>query len=164
MGTFVLLTSVSVIGMTGFAIHYSKNTVKIYENSKIQDNNTVEITDKIDLINKDDKILKQLINKINDLEYKIIKLTETQEHYLIELKKQPIPLLTVRQADNISSISSFSSLIEDSSQIQIHSYPQINTYHQINNNDEEDELINECYDSIPLNNNKKVTGIKGWLF
>ncbi len=28
----------------------------------------------------------------------------------------------------------------------------------------DDELVNDCYDSIPMNNIKKVTGIKGWFY
>ena len=30
--------------------------------------------------------------------------------------------------------------------------------------EEDDELIDECYDSIPLNNVKKVTGIKSFIW
>ena len=129
MGTFVLLTSVT--GIIGMAIHYT-NAAKIYENSKIQQNNKMEITDKISDINKldlhNEHILKQLTNKITDLEHKIIKLTNIQENHLSEIKKQ----------NNMSSNSSLSSLTTNSP-LAI-SCSQIHTYHQINNQEEAHKL------------------------
>ena len=118
MGTFVLVTS--SIGITSMALHYF-NATKIYENIQIQQNNKMEIMDKIDTNNKIEihnaTILKKLSNKINDLEYKIIKLTEIQEIYLIKLNKQ-------------NNTSSNSSLVTNSP-IEI-------SCSQINMNDEEE--------------------------
>lgn len=78
---------------------------------------------------------REIIDKINNLEDKIIKKIESQE---IKVK---------------------SSLSMDNNQININDQKK-----NINDTDNDDELINDCYDYIPLNNIKKVTGIKKWLY
>lgn len=148
VGSFVLFSS--IIGIAGIFIQYSNI------------NNNKKIIDKIEL--KYNENLHHLNNKISDLEYKLVYLMDNQQNYLDKIKHSP--LIIIGKQENISTSSSISSLI-DLSKKNINEQNEENKQKcKIEQKDiiEDDELINECYDIIPLNNNKKITGIKRWLF
>ena len=134
LGAFVLISS--IVSVTNIIIHYSVIN-RISENKeRINKNkNENEIMYKIEV--KHIELLSVMNNMLNNHESKLITLLEKH----------------IKSLDKINT--SISSLSFDSSQQNIAEQKETN---------QDDELINECYDLIPLNNNKKFTGIKSWLF
>lgn len=100
----------------------------------IQYSNTTAIYENTRIINNNKR---DIIDKINNLEDEIMKMMESRE----------------TKEDNILINKHQHQEKEDTDK------PEDK---DANNGD--DELINECYDSIPLNNNKKITGIKKWFY
>jgi len=123
LGSFVIFTT--VVCMTSVAIQYS-NTTAIYENKQIINNNKREI-----------------IAKINNLENKIMKIIEIQDHKYKHEQDDTSTNKNQKKEDTNKP--------DDKDECE---------------ENDDDELINECYDSIPLNNNKKVTGmaINKWFY
>jgi hypothetical protein len=140
VGSFVIVSS--IIGITSIYMNYC-NFNKI-ENLKEQ-------------IKGNENVLKYNI-EINRKQNQVIynKLIE-QLKSEIENTSRLIDKIKVLKPEMISastSVSSFAPL----KVITSHS-----NNHIIQEDIEDDELINECYDSIPLNNVKKTTGLS-WLF
>ena len=89
---------------------------------------------------------------------------ENQIFTLNEIKN--LPLLTIGRIDKLSRNTSFSSILDSPQQKieSIHSDEQWNNSSEQKNKKEEDiDLLNECYDVLPLNNVKKHIGIKSWF-
>lgn len=142
VGTFVMVTS--IIGITSIYMNYL-NSSKICKISENQENisNIIEI--------KDIARIKKLENEINKLELKIDILLENQKNMMNDITNLPIYKIQKIQGINVStSTSTFSP----------EKYFTIKKINDVDNND--NELLDECYDSIPLNN-IKTTGLS-WLF
>ena len=135
INSFIVISS--IIGLTSIYInYYNLDKIKRLE-EKIKDNIEINQKQNQTIINK---LVEQAKNA--DISYKLIdKITEIQ-HF----KPEMISAST--------SISSFSQNLP----------PENHDIYVINNkNNDDDELINECYDSIPLNNLKKNTGLNWFL-
>lgn len=159
LGTFVILSS--IFGITEIYMHYS-NSNKIDEISENQENiyNIIEINSSV------------IKNRINQLEFKLSILLENQKNMINDIKNLPIYKIQKIHGINVStSTSAFSPIkhidnINDSynkdDNINITSIDDLNTEQKKIKEIEDNELIDECYDSIPLNN-IKTTGLS-WLF
>ena len=165
VGSFVFISS--IIGISGIAINYYNNQVINEELSKLNrllENNSRETNKTLakyyDLSDKHhNEILKIAYNngdKIMEIRNEYIMLFDRQQNIIREILN--LPLLN---KDCISrELSNLSQLIEDNpekkSEIIVQETKEISV--------EEDELVDECYDSIPLSNAKKVTGIKSLIW
>lgn len=148
VGSFVLFSS--IIGITSLFIHHSNINI-IYENRQIINKNKNEIMKNMEV--KHSEILSVMNNMLYNYENKLVALLENQQKSLDEIKNSP--LVNIGRKENISRNVSISSLTD--------SLINNNNEHENEVHVEDNELINECYDIIPLNNNKKITGIN-WLF
>jgi hypothetical protein len=130
----------SFVGFTNIALHYSN----INSNNK----NNKFLSERITSISKNIEINRIIYdNKIIELEYKLI---ESQQNCLNEIKKlKSEKKITISKSTSISDLA----FISDEEK-------KVNDEE---NQEEDDELINECYDSLPLNNFKKNTK-SNWLF
>lgn len=150
---FVLLSTVYLTG--SMTCHYiafkNKNKINKDFNSElnyIKENRIKMLYDNIVIMH----------NKIDNLEFKLTNLIEKQQHTLNEIYK--LPLLNIGTKNTISQSTSISSLSSESFKD-----PIIENESEIKNVEGEYyEILNECYDIIPLNNIKKFTGLKKWLF
>jgi len=162
--TYSFIVFSSIIGISGLLIHYY-NT-----NAMIENFNTFnKIKTEIDV--KNDNYNKKIEDKITELENKILASLEKQTAIIINL-----PLLNIEKKDIMSRSTSMSSFISDMTPKKNDSMVSDEGWHlsekdestdnvnYVNDVINDDEIMNECYDSIPLNNFKKVTGLKGWLF
>lgn len=107
--------------------------------------------------------------KISILETELKEKFEKQQALLIAISETP--LLNIYKEKPISTCSSnISIFMEDSpGKPVIHIEEENKTTENTNekdgiHNDDDNELLNECYDSIPLSNVKKVTGIKSFIW
>jgi len=149
VGAFVVVST--IIGITGIYINYS-NSKAIKE---IQDSND----DKIDTIHT------TIETKHNDYINKLIKV----ETMLCENLKIIHGLLEAENKRVISPVKKY--IVKDTSVSPFVPIKNVDEWNNIELNKlkddfkdtEDDELINECYDSMPLNNIKKTTGL-GWIF
>ena len=135
INSFIVISS--IIGLTSIYInYYNLDKIKHLE-EKIKDNIEINQKQNQTIINK---LVEQAKNA--DISYKLIdKIIEIQ-HF----KPEMISAST--------SISSFSQNLP----------PENHDIYVIDKkNNDDDELINECYDSIPLNNLKKNTGLNWFL-
>ena len=135
INSFIIISS--IIGLTSIYInYYNLDKIKHLE-EKIKDNIEINQKQNQTIINK---LVEQAKNA--DISYKLIdKIIEIQ-HF----KPEMISAST--------SISSFSQNLP----------PENHDIYVIDKkNNDDDELINECYDSIPLNNLKKNTGLNWFL-
>ncbi len=165
VGSFVFISS--IIGISGIAINYYNNQVineKLSKLNRLLENNSRETNKTLakyyDLSDKHhNEILKIAYNngdKITEIRNEYIMLFDRQQNIIREILN--LPLLN---KDCISrELSNLSQLIEDTpekkSEIIVQETKEISV--------EEDELVDECYDSIPLSNAKKVTGIKSLIW
>lgn len=140
VGTFVVVTS--IIGITSIYMNYL-NSSKICQISENQENisNIIEI--------KDIAQIKKLENIINQLDLKIHILLENQNNMINDIKN--LPVYNIQKIQGIHVSTSTSSFSPD----------KCLTIKKINDVDD-NELLDECYDSIPLNK-IKTTGLT-WLF
>jgi hypothetical protein len=148
LGSFVLISS--IVSVTNLFIHYSIIN-RISQNRENINKNKNEIFYKMEV--KQIEILSAVNNMLNEHQDKMISLLEKHQKSLDEMKK--IQFIDIEKKESITTNTSISSLSIDLYQQNITEQKETN---------EDDELINECYDLIPLNNNKKFTGIKSWLF
>jgi len=136
-GTFMILSS--LMGLSCVYIHFFNGK------SLHQIQRQIEISENAVIYNMDVQIAK--------IDSKLSKILENQQfiiHQLDEMKsmKKTEDLMICTTGTSMSSFSP----------IKI----PTNIYDDIRENDY-DELMNECYDTIPLNNVKKNTGLS-WLF
>lgn len=146
-GSFVIISS--IIGITSIYMNYcNSNKIERLKEQIKGSENVLKYNIKIN--RKQNQIIyNKLINEIkNELEFTSKLLNELKESKLY--KPEMISATT--------SISSFSPL-----KIMIPTEnDDLNLQEDIKDL-EDNELMNECYDSIPLNNVKKTTGLT-WLF
>lgn len=165
VGSFVFISS--IIGISGIAINYYNNQVineKLSNLNMLLENNSRETNKKLakyyDLSDKHhNEILKIAYNngdKIMEIRNEYIMLFDRQQNIIREILN--LPLLN----ENCISreLSNLSQLIEDTPEKK----PEIIIQETKEIHVEEDELVDECYDSIPLSNAKKVTGIKSLIW
>ena len=155
--TFVI--SSSIIGLTNIYINYcnSERLKRLEEKLEGSENvlkYNIEINRKKNAICYN-KIIEQLKNDISvsiDTQQKITEKLLEIKGLMQYTKKEFISAST--SVDTFSPIKSFNSMDDLKHNIIEQEEPKIY---------EDDELMNECYDSIPLNNIKKNTGLS-WLF
>jgi hypothetical protein len=158
VGAFTLFTS--VIGITNIAINYS-NINSTNENTKLLRENILNISQSIEMkqYNFDKKII--------HLESKFNKLLEIQQDYFDEIID-----LHIERKNYISKSTSISSLSDDIDKNLLQTNEHHIKYEETTSDEEneeecidkdDDELLNECYDSLPLHNFKKNTALN-WLF
>jgi hypothetical protein len=93
------------------------------------------------------------------------KLVEQPNNYhnfsceLIDKEIQCLKPVMVSSSTSISPFSPLRKVFSIENELCIHPI----TEKSFNDDSEDNELLNECYDSIPLNNLKKTTGLS-WLF
>ncbi len=134
----------SIIGITNIAIHYSNN--------KLLDENISEISRSID-INR--AVCVRVIEmRINNLENTLSIILENQQFCLNEIKKMHIK--NNNSLSRSTSISLFPCILDNE-------YQKLNYVLDEKEINGDEEMINECYDSLPLNNFKKNTALT-WLF
>lgn len=172
---FQLLLGISIIIPTAIGLlgYFGYNNL-MYENEKIQDKIQYDImyyylnnTRFSQKINENIYILNE---KIKFLEKELKEQLEKQDVALKTISE--MPLLNICKDKPISNCSSsISILMEDSPRkpvLHIETDFSQNNEQQIELKDpknmEDDELIDESYDSIPLSNVKKVTGIKSFIW
>jgi hypothetical protein len=121
--------------------------------------------------------IKQLEEKMeaceNVLKYnnEINKLNTISNNNFIEQLKNDITISNDTQQKFNETLFDLEGLIQNLKKEVISTSALVNTFHPINDLKqhkeptiyEDDELMNECYDLIPLNNIKKSTGLS-WLF
>jgi hypothetical protein len=161
-GSFVMVTS--LVGISGLLMHYF-NTEQITKNQEEINSLREDILtyNKSILISIKELCLEE---KIDNLEKKLVNSLEKQLYTLNEIKN--LPLLSIGKIDRLSRNTSISSIsLETSLPKKVNSINSDEGWQiseQENKNKEEDnDFLNECYDTLPLNNVKKVTGIKGWF-
>jgi hypothetical protein len=140
--TFVVISS--IIGLTNIYISYCNldRVTRLEEKLKEHEDN----------IKSDYEILyTKLVDKLSN-----------HPIFLCELIDKEIQCLKPEMVSSSTSISPFSPLRKV---LSIENEFHINgiTEKYFNHDSEDNELLNECYDSIPLNNLKKTTGLT-WLF
>jgi hypothetical protein len=160
IGTFFIFSS--IIGITGILINYSnsnrinkinKNLSKI--DSSIKDN--VKINRSI--------CIRTIENRISDFENKIFILLLDQQKTLNKIEKllteiQTLSILDIHKKQTISVSTSTSSINMNLLEQNVNTEKKEEEYEKKEEeyeNNEDDELMNECYDVIPLNNLKKNT-------
>ena len=166
----VPFVGIFICGICGFKMLSEENTKNRNENMILNSINR-------DLITNLDKKINILHEKISELETKITEKFDTQETTLKTISE--LPLLNIGKEKPISSCSSrISVLMEESPgkpSLNIEENHSINTEkknedtNEIKNNDwidtyDDDEVINECYDTLPLNGIKKITGVKSFFW
>ena len=166
----VPVVGVIICGICGFQILSEQNTKYRNENMVLNSINR-------DLINNLSKKFNNLNEKISDLEKKLTEKLDRQETTLITISE--LPLLNIGKEKPISSCSSRISILMEESPgkpgVYIAETNPINDdekneeKNEVKNNDwidtyDDDEVTNECYDSLPLNGVKKITGIKSFFW
>lgn len=141
----------SIIGITNIAIYYSSNN-KNKNNHKLLDDNISEISRSID-INR--AVCVRVIEmRISELENRLSFILENQQICLNEIKK-----MHIKNHNSLSRSTSISGLPF----ILDNEYQKLNYVLDEKENKYDEEMLNECYDSLPLNNFKKNTALT-WLF
>jgi hypothetical protein len=171
VGLYLVVPFVGVIlcGIFGFQMLSEQNTKCRNENIVLNSINT-------DLITNLSKKIDNLHEKISDLENKLSEKLDKQENTLKNIVE--LPLLNIGKEKPISSCSSKISIFMEESPGKPDIYIEEN--HSINNEERngdinevknnewidtyDDEVTNECYDSLPLNGIKKITGIKSFFW
>lgn len=162
--SFVLLSS--IMGLTCVYLNYSSNTELQYVKDKIDNNDNIlksniELNRRRNLI-EHCKIKSEVLN----LERYLSEIIENQGiiiNHLKEIKllKNPADIKLIVKNDTVSASTSMTSF----SPIKVPNLvAEFNLDVTEDNNDQDyDELLNECYDNMPLNNAKKNMTLS-WLF
>jgi len=162
-GSFVIISS--IVGITSLVMHYS-NINQIKKNQE-----EIDILKKSIITNAKDILIgiEHLDEKLSKLDKVIVISLENQLNCLNEIKN--LPLLNIGKIDKLSRSTSISSIFLESTLPPLQKSPPIildDDWHiseqEEKNKYDENELNNDCYDSIPLSNIKKITGKKSWLF
>lgn len=155
IGTFLMIPIVGMIsfGITNYYIH-KQNKEHHNENSELYDNLNESINEHTS----------RLESRIYKLEEKIMQLIEQQqlcikeeEEYSLSESASDISSVTVITEDHMSSTMQIDTVC-----IEVVSEKNKEICQEKEDDkhkEEDDELINECYDSIPMNNIKKITGV-----
>lgn len=174
--SFVILSS--FLGITNFFINYSNSQrITLLEKQKENIIETIE--------NHNNECVNRVINRIDELEKTLLdnqkkihiilferqdKLFEQQEKILnnIDLlsQKKKIEIINVSTSTSFETLNTIDKLnpVEKLTPVdKLNKSPDPILKSKENKDEEDNELINECYDYIPLNNIKKTTGLN-WIF
>jgi len=151
--SLIIPTAIGLLGYFGY------NNL-IYENKKLQ-------YDMQQIYNLNYEYSKKLNDRINILEIELKE--QLEKNHILLTTISETPLLNIYKDKPISACSStISIMMEDSpGKPTIHIEEECNKQIDLQQDDkivEDDELLNECYDSIPLSNTKKITGIKSFIW
>ena len=157
-GTFLLFSSIigiSCVYMNYFNIYYT-NCIEGQIDSKVS-----ELENMIGLSCKCNKIEhNKTKDEIVNLDKKITKLLENQHKIILKLEE----LNVIKSVDEINKPLSTCSSNSAFTPVKKNEMSPNNYETKCDDKDDEyDELLNECYDIMPLNNVKKNTGLS-WLF
>jgi hypothetical protein len=167
-----------LIPFTGTIIFGYLGYIKLmYQNKQIK-NELKELNDlNCESSNKVNDNIEILNNKIDFLEKELKEQLEKQTTLLTTIRE--LHLLNISRENHYSERSpNMSIFMEDSTSKPVIYSKQENIANIANienfdiepmkknntENDEDIELLSECYDSIPLNNSKKITGIKNFIW
>jgi hypothetical protein len=134
----------SIIGITNIAIYYSNINSNNKNNELI--NRSIEINRSV--------CVKLIEMRINKLENRLSIILENQQFCLNEIKK--LHIKNYNSLSRSTSISGFPVILDNE-------YQKLNYVIDEKEINGDEEMINECYDSLPLNNFKKNTALT-WLF
>lgn len=151
VGTFVIMSS--IIGLTNIYINYhNANKIKNLE-EKLEGSENI-LRYKIEMNNKQNILY---FNKIiEQLKIETSVSIDTQQKIIEKLME-----ITVLMQNSKKDVISASTSVTTFSPIK--SVNTIDDWKHDIIEQEDDELMNECYDTIPLNNLKKTTGLS-WIF
>jgi len=157
IGSFVIMSS--IIGLTNIYMNYH-NTNKIKQLEEKLDGSENVLKYNIEINRKQhalcyNKIIEQLKNETSASIDTQQKITEK----LMEIKV----LMQNSKKDIISASTSVTTFSPIKSVNSIDDWKHNIIEQEEFKNYEDDELMNECYDSMPLNNVKKNTGLS-WIF
>ena len=148
---------------TGIALFTLLTGIITFENYRINYYNNEQITKKLRHENE------EKINQLVESNKKIIEILEKQTKMLDEILENPLlNLSNIEPLTTSSSILSLSPVLSQSSSMSLVTSPKNNELCENNSenveqtekvNKEDLELLNECYDNLPCNNSKKITGI-----
>lgn len=146
IGSYIVALALfpSIIGITNIAIYYSNINSNNKNNELLHEN--IEINRSI--------CVKLIEMRINKLENKLSIILENQQFCLNEIKK--IQIKNNNSLSRSTSISGFPCILDNE-------YQKLNYVLDEKESKVDEELLNECYDSLPLNNFKKNTALT-WLF
>jgi hypothetical protein len=146
IGSYIVALALfpSIIGITNIVIHYSNN--------KLLHENISEISRSID-INRS-VCVRVIEMRISELENRLSFILENQQFCLNEIKKLHIKNYT--SLSRSTSTSGFPFILDNE-------YQRLNYVLDEKESKIDEEMLNECYDSLPLNNFKKNTALT-WLF
>jgi len=166
--SLLIPTSIAILGYIGYNNLRDENK-RLQRDIQQSYNLNYEYSHKINYNND------VLNNRISFLEKELKEQLEKQEGLLKTIIE--MPLLNICKDKPISTCSSnISIFMEDSPRKPVIHIEQENENENINevlietneisgtNNHDDSELLTECYDSIPLSNVKKVTGIKSFIW
>jgi hypothetical protein len=148
IGSFVFISS--IIGITGIGINYYNNDLinkkldKLYNNKELNEIKELKELNVIKELNEIKEILNENKNKV----------TEIRNEYIILFERQQKILEEILNINCYRENNSRESILPD--EIPINNTELIS--------EPDDELIDECYDSIPLSNAKKVPSIKNLIW
>lgn len=157
IGSFIVVSS--IIGLTSIYINcYNTDKIKHLEDKiKVTENilkYNIEVNRKQNQIIYN-KLIEQLKNEV-----------ETSSKLINIIKEtQPFKPEMISASTSISSFSPLKIVIPPQNEDWINQNDDWVNHiiDKKDNSNDDDELINECYDSIPLNNLKKNTGLN-WFF
>jgi len=171
IGSFFLVSS--IIGLTGLYMNYANNMYSTTIKDKIEG---IEYIAKYNF--EIERLDNSLRNDIMDSNYVILNkklsdLIENQQHIItqleeIKLMKNSNDFFICNHVPTTTSISSMSSFtptkINNTFEGEDEAKYEGQEKNKGKNEDEDyDEILNECYDNIPLNNLKKNTALS-WVF
>lgn len=140
IGAFTVFTAfLGITSIYNYTLHYTCYTedVELFGDICIKQD---EMSSSIQRIQFDIQCVNERLHQLQD---KLDNLLES-------------PILTIGKDKPLSpSRSDVSVILQDS---------MPNTEPENESEEYDDELINECYDSIPLNNSKKVTGLRSFIW
>lgn len=159
-GSFFIVSS--IVGITSIVMNYSnsKQIKKNQESIKLLKQTIVE----------NNKEMLIIIKQLNDGE-RIINLEKTLvsslDNQLITLNQiKNLPLLSMGKIDKLSRSTSISSNLLESplnkvNQLNLDEEWYVSEQH--NKKEEDEDILNDCYDAMPLSNVKKAIVFKGWF-
>lgn len=149
-GTFVIISS--FVGITNIYLNYitSNKITKFLEDQEDKISGIIQVNN--------DNCINKLENKINELENKLSQLLDSQNKTLDDISFS-IKTDKNNKINVSTSMSSFSQIINvENNNITKIEYNESSISHDNTIDKEDNELLNEYYDYMPMNNLKKNIG------
>jgi hypothetical protein len=151
-------TGIAIFTLFTALITFDNYRRNIYNNEKI-----------IKKIKDENKINEMKINDLLESNKKIVEILETQTKMLNDILQNPLlNLSNIEPLTDNSSVLSLSPLLSPKNEEfnnEFTDYKIQSDIIQQKNDIEDNELLNECYENLPCNNSKKITGLNklfGW--